>query len=54
VKVKRCEIEHVILDGADYDEPCPKCGQKASDRDDAAEMEPETEDISMEPVSCCD
>jgi hypothetical protein len=24
--VKRCKIEHRILDGADHDEPCPRCG----------------------------
>jgi hypothetical protein len=46
----RCRIEHVLMDGADYDKPCPKCGQKASDRE-----QEETEQIEaapMEAVSC--
>lgn len=49
---KKCRIEYEILDGADYDESCPKCGQKASDReadeDDQVEIEP------LEAVSCSD
>lgn len=50
---KKCKIEHVILDGADYDEPCPRCGQKSSDRDEAAE-EIHVDSEVMEPASCCD
>lgn len=50
---KKCQIEHVILDGADYDEPCPTCGQKASERDEASE-EAQMEIPEMEPASCCD
>lgn len=50
---KKCWIEHVIMDGADYDEPCPKCGQKASERD-PEEVEMPVETAQLEPVSCCD
>jgi hypothetical protein len=50
---KKCRIEHVILDGADYDEPCPACGQKASEREEPAE-EVQIDAAAMEPASCCD
>ena len=48
---KRCRIEHVLLDGADYDEECPRCGEKASDREpDEGEIQVET--VPLEAVSC--
>ena len=28
---KRCVIEHRVLDGADHDEPCPRCGNVTLD-----------------------
>lgn len=53
MRTKKCQIEHVVLDGADYDEPCPKCGQKASDREDPTD-EVQIDSAAMEPASCCD
>ena len=29
--VKKCVIEHRVLDGADHDEPCPRCGNVTLD-----------------------
>jgi len=52
-RYKKCRIEHVILDGADYGEPCPKCGQKASDREEATE-DVQMESLPMDSASCCD
>ncbi|KAK5946492.1 hypothetical protein PMZ80_000635 [Knufia obscura] len=44
-KQERCRIVHRILDGADHDRPCPKCGQTASDIIDEPTTE-ETVDIA--------
>jgi hypothetical protein len=32
--VKKCVIEHKILDGGDHDEPCPRCGNVTLDEEE--------------------
>lgn len=36
---KRCVIEHRVLDGADHDEPCPRCGNVTLDDQEEALFE---------------
>ena len=35
MKLKKCKIEHQILDGADHDEACAKCGMMAENEERA-------------------
>lgn len=38
----KCHIEHRILDGGDFDEPCPQCGDLSLTREEEVHFGQET------------